>query len=59
MVFYSAGSGLGGIGASASFARGGWFAVTLLGSGFAFAALAVWLLAGAECRRSRCIAKAH
>lgn len=45
MVFYSTGSGLGAIGATVCFARGGWFAVTLLGEGFALAALTVWLVA--------------
>ncbi|MET4675830.1 MULTISPECIES: MFS transporter [unclassified Luteibacter] len=51
MVFYSAGNGLGAIGATACFARGGWFAATLLGGSFASAALVVWLVALSARRR--------
>ncbi|WP_036142209.1 hypothetical protein [Luteibacter sp. 9135] len=51
IVFYSPGNGLGAIGATACFARGGWFAVTLLGGRFASAALAFWRVALSACRR--------
>jgi predicted MFS family arabinose efflux permease len=46
MLFYAAGSGLGAIGATASFAAFGWTGVCLLGAAVSLAALAYWLTAG-------------
>ncbi|ANS63090.1 major facilitator transporter [Streptomyces lincolnensis] len=49
MVFYSAGSGLGALGASLAYATAGWPAVTVLGTSFSLAALLLW----AATRRTR------
>ncbi|GGS61934.1 MFS transporter [Streptomyces cinerochromogenes] len=42
MVFYSAGSGLGGLGSSLAYAAAGWPAVSALGASFSLAALLLW-----------------
>ena len=44
MLFYSAGSGLGSLGATAAYAMGGWQAVCALGASVSLLALAVWRL---------------
>jgi predicted MFS family arabinose efflux permease len=44
MVFYSVGSALGAITATASYARFGWFGVSILGAAFSGFALVLWIL---------------
>ncbi len=44
MLFYAAGSGIGALGATASYAGAGWRGVCLLGAGVGLAALAFWAL---------------
>lgn len=46
MVFYSLGSALGAAATTATFTAYGWTGSSILGSGFAACALAVWLIAG-------------
>ncbi|TQF74335.1 MFS transporter [Rhodococcus spelaei] len=53
MVFYSIGSGLGAFTAGAVYARWGWNVVAVLGSGYAAAALAVWVVSGFSEARQR------
>lgn len=43
MVFYSAGSAIGAIAATAAYARSGWAGVSILGATFSGIALAVWI----------------
>ena len=43
MVFYSAGSAIGAIGATATYARYGWTGVSILGATFSGIALVVWI----------------
>lgn len=50
MVFYSAGSGLGAIASTASYARQGWGGVSFTGAAFSLAALLLWSFYG---RRTR------
>jgi predicted MFS family arabinose efflux permease len=44
MVFYSVGSAIGAITATASYARFGWFGVSILGAAFSGCALVLWIL---------------
>lgn len=48
MLFYALGSGLGGLGATATYAVAGWEGVCMLGAGVSLAALAFW--AATRCR---------
>lgn len=43
MVYYSIGTGLGAIAATIAYAHAGWTGTTLVGTGFALAALGVWI----------------
>ena len=51
MVFYSAGSALGAIASTASYARYGWTGVCLTGAAFSLAALLLWAWSYARSRR--------
>jgi predicted MFS family arabinose efflux permease len=45
MVYYSIGTGLGAIAATVAYAHSGWSGTSLVGAGFALAALGVWIAA--------------
>jgi predicted MFS family arabinose efflux permease len=61
MVYYSVGTGAGAIAATVAYAHGGWTDASLVGVGFALAALAVWtgdrviirLTSGSRCAMRR------
>ena len=53
MLFYAVGSGLGALGATQSYALGGWTAVCMLGAAVSLAALLFWAMTLTPARRHR------